>query len=56
MEMSERLAAAEPGSVEFKRLLLEAARGSDHEMDKALVRVLEKQIAEAEAEAEADGA
>jgi hypothetical protein len=46
--MSDRL-TAEPGTVEFLRQLLEIAQESDHPMDKALTRVLSKQIGEAEA-------
>jgi hypothetical protein len=46
--MSDRL-TAEPGTLEFLRQLLEIARESDHPMDKALTRVLSKQIGEAEA-------
>jgi hypothetical protein len=45
--MSDRL-TAEPGSLEFLRQLLEIARESDHPMDKALARVLAKQIGEQE--------
>ena len=46
--MSDRL-TAEPGTLEFLRQLLEIAQESDHPMDKALTRVLSKQIGEAEA-------
>jgi hypothetical protein len=45
--MSDRL-TEEPGTLEFLRQLLEIARGSDHPMDKALTRILSKQIGEAE--------
>jgi len=45
--MSERL-TAEPGTLEFLRQLLEIAQESDHPMDKALTRVLSKQIGETE--------
>ena len=52
--MSDRL-TAEPGTLEFLRQLLEIAQKSDHPMDKALTRVLSKQIKEDEvAEAEED--
>jgi len=46
--MSDRL-TAEPGTLEFLRQLLEIAQESDHPMDKALTRVLSKQIGETEA-------
>ena len=52
--MSDRL-TAEPGTAEFLRQLLKIAQESDHPMDKALTKVLSKQIGEekaAEAEAE----
>jgi hypothetical protein len=39
---------AEPGTLEFLRQLLEIAQESDHPMDRALTRVLSKQIGEAE--------
>jgi hypothetical protein len=45
--MSDRL-TAKPGTLEFLRQLLEIARKSDHPMDKALTKVLSKQIGEAE--------
>jgi hypothetical protein len=45
--MSDRL-TAEPGTLEFLRQLLEIAKESDHPMDKALAKVLAKQIGEAE--------
>lgn len=45
--MSDRL-TAEPGTVEFLRQLLEIAQESDHPMDKALTRVLSKQIGKIE--------
>lgn len=45
--MSDRL-TAEPGTVEFLKQLLEIAQESDHPMDKALTRVLSKQIGETE--------
>ena len=45
--MSDRL-TAEPGTLEFLRQLLEIAQESDHPMDKALAKVLAKQIGEAE--------
>jgi len=51
--MSDRL-TAEPGTLEFLRQLLEIAQESDHPMDKALTKVLLKQIGEARAE-ERDG-
>jgi len=44
--MSDRL-TAEPGTLEFLRQLLEIAKESGHPMDKALTKVLSKQIAEA---------
>jgi hypothetical protein len=47
--MSDRL-TAEPGTLEFLRQLLEIAKESNHPMDKALAKVLVKQIGEAEAE------
>lgn len=43
--MSDRL-TAEPGTLEFLRQLLEIAQGSDNPMDKAIVKVLSKQIGE----------
>jgi hypothetical protein len=43
--MSDRL-TAEPGTLEFLRQLLEIAQGSDHPMDKALTKVLSKQMKE----------
>jgi hypothetical protein len=46
--MSDRL-TAEPGTLEFLRQLLEIAQDSDHPMDKALTRVLAKQIGKTEA-------
>jgi len=46
--MSDRL-TAEPGTLEFLRQLLEIAQHSDHPMDKALTRILSKQIGETEA-------
>lgn len=46
--MSDRL-TAEPGTLEFLRQLLEIAQESDHPMDKALSRVITKQIGEREA-------
>jgi hypothetical protein len=46
--MSDRL-TAEPGTLEFLRQLLEIAQESDHPMDKALTKVLSKQIRETEA-------
>jgi hypothetical protein len=46
--MSDRL-TAEPGTLEFLRQLLEIAQQSDHPMDKALTKVLSKQIGETEA-------
>jgi hypothetical protein len=45
--MSDRL-TAEPGTLEFLRQLLEIAQGSDHPMDKALTKVLSRQIRETE--------
>ena len=45
--MSDRL-TAEPGTLEFLRQLLEIAQKSDHPMDKALTKVLVKQIGESE--------
>ena len=45
--MSDRL-TAEPGTLEFLRQLLEIAQESDHPMDKALTKVLSRQIGEAE--------
>ena len=48
VEPSSRL-TAEPGTLEFLRQLLEIARESDHPMDRALTRVLSKQIGETEA-------
>ena len=45
--MSDRL-TAEPGTPEFYEELLKIAQGSDHPMDKALTKVLSKQIREAE--------
>lgn len=47
--MSDRL-TADPGTPEFLRQLLEIAQESDHPMDKALARVLSKQIGETEAD------
>jgi hypothetical protein len=46
--MSDRL-TEEPGTLDFLRQLLEIAQESDHPMDKALTKVLSKQIEEAEA-------
>jgi len=46
--MSDRL-TAEPGTPEFLRQLLDIAQESDHPMDKALTKVLSKQIEETEA-------
>jgi hypothetical protein len=46
--MSDRL-TAEPGTLDFLRQLLEIAQESDHPMDKALTKVLSKQIEETEA-------
>jgi hypothetical protein len=46
--MSDRL-TAEPKTLEFLRQLLEIAKEADHPMDKALTRVLAKQIGETEA-------
>ena len=46
--MSDRL-TAEPGTLEFLRQLLEIAQESDHPMDKALTKVLSKQIGGTEA-------
>jgi len=43
--MSKRL-TAEPGTIEFKRQLLEIARASSHPIDKALVKALSKEIGE----------
>ena len=45
--MSDRL-TAEPGTLEFLRQLLEIAQESDHPVDKALTKVLSKQIGETE--------
>jgi hypothetical protein len=45
--MSDRL-TAEPGTLEFLRQLLEIAQESDHPMDKALTKVLSRQIRETE--------
>jgi hypothetical protein len=45
--MSDRL-TAEPGTLEFLRQLLEIARESGHPIDKALTKVLSKQIGETE--------
>jgi hypothetical protein len=45
--MSDRL-TAEPGTLEFLRQLLEIAQESDHPMDKALAKVLSKQIRKTE--------
>jgi hypothetical protein len=45
--MSDRL-TADPGTPEFLRQLLKIAKESDHPMDKALTRVLSKQIEETE--------
>jgi hypothetical protein len=50
--MSDRL-TAEPGTLEFLRQLLEIAQKSDHPMDKALAKVLARQIQETEAKATA---
>ena len=52
--MGDRL-TAEPGTVEFLRQLLEIAQESDHPMDKALTRVLSKQIGETEMAEVEDG-
>jgi len=46
---------AEPGSVEFLRQLLAVAEDSQHPMDKAATRVLERMIAERETEGDRDG-
>lgn len=46
--MSDRL-TAEPGTPEFLRQLLEIAQKSDHPMDKALTKVLSRQVGEVEA-------
>jgi hypothetical protein len=46
--VSDRL-TAEPGTLEFLRQLLEIAQESDHPMDKALTKVLSKQIGDTEA-------
>jgi hypothetical protein len=51
--MSDRL-TAEPGTLEFLRQLLEIAQESDHPMDKALARVLSRQIGERRSNAEGD--
>lgn len=40
---------AKPGTLEFLKQLLEIAQESDHPMDKALTRVLSRQIGEIEA-------
>lgn len=37
---------AEPGTLDFLRQLLEIAQESDHPMDKALTKVLSKQMGE----------
>ena len=47
--MSDRL-TAEPGTLEFLRQLLEIARESGHPIDKALTKVLSKQIGRQEVE------
>jgi hypothetical protein len=45
--MSDQL-TADLGTLEFLRQLLEIAQGSDHPMDKALTKVLSRQIMETE--------
>jgi hypothetical protein len=50
--MSDRL-TAKPGTMEFLRQLRDIAAGSDHAMDKAILRALDKQIKEAEGESTA---
>jgi hypothetical protein len=51
--MSDRL-TAEPDSIEFLRQLLEISQESDHPMDKALTRVIPKQIGKAEAQGDGE--
>ena len=46
MTNKERLAACEPGSDEFKHLLLEIAEGSDHPNDVAIAKILRKELGE----------
>jgi len=54
-EKTNRL-TAEPDTVEFLRQLLAVAEDSQHPMDKAATRILERMIAEREAEGDSDGA
>jgi hypothetical protein len=46
--MGDRL-TADPGTTEFYRQFLAIAEASDHPMDKAMVKALRREIAEAEA-------
>lgn len=55
VRMSHQL-TAKPGTPEFLRQLLEIAQGSDHPVDRAIAKVLLKQLEEDEAaEVEAEG-
>ena len=47
-QIIEQLKQLSPGSVEFKRLLLEISESSDHPKDEAASKVLRRWIAEAE--------